>query len=97
VKNYLLLTLLCLMFGTSSASASITVTDMLQRKVTLPGPAKRIVLGESRHIITLALLEKDPFRSLVGWEMIFNATRPPLGMLLRSSIQRRAMFRCWVP
>lgn len=67
MKNYLLLTLLCLMFGTSSASASITVTDMLQRKVTLPGPAKRIVLGESRHIITLALLEKDPFHNLVGW------------------------------
>jgi iron complex transport system substrate-binding protein len=58
---------LCLMCSASSAWAAITVTDMLQRKVTLPGPAKRVVLGENRHIITLALLEKDPFHNLVGW------------------------------
>ncbi len=62
-----LLCAFCLMLSASSAWAAITVTDMLQRKVTLPEPAKRIVLGESRHIITLALLEKDPFKHLVGW------------------------------
>lgn len=65
-----LISLLCalgLMLSASSSWATITVTDMLQRKVTLPSPAKRIVLGESRHIITLALLEKDPFKNLVGW------------------------------
>lgn len=49
------------------AWASITVTDMLQRQVSIPGPAKRIVLAESRHIITLALLEKDPISHLAGW------------------------------
>lgn len=49
------------------ALASISVTDMLQRHVTLAGPAKRIVLGESRHILTLALLEQDPLKNVVGW------------------------------
>ncbi|WP_397324891.1 ABC transporter substrate-binding protein [Pantoea agglomerans] len=62
-----LLAALCMVFGSASAWATITVTDMLQRKVTLPGPASRIVLGESRHIITLALLEKDPISNVVGW------------------------------
>lgn len=70
MKKSLLLSLLCvfvLLFGAPSAWSSITVTDMLQRKVTLPGPAQRLVLGESRHIMTLALLEKDPIHNLVGW------------------------------
>ncbi|MCQ5473158.1 iron complex transport system substrate-binding protein [Pantoea sp. AN62] len=50
-----------------TARASITVTDMLDRRVTLAGPATRIILGESRHLITLALLEKDPIAHVVGW------------------------------
>lgn len=45
----------------------LTVTDMLDRKVTLPGPARRIVLAESRHILTLGLLEKDPVSQVVAW------------------------------
>lgn len=51
----------------TSTAAPITVTDMLNRSVTLPAPAKRIVLAESRHIITLALLEKDPLENIVAW------------------------------
>lgn len=67
ISWFSMLIMMCFAWSTSSAWASITVTDMLQRQVTLPGPAKRIVLGESRHIITLALLEKDPISNLVGW------------------------------
>ncbi len=47
--------------------ANITVTDMLHRSVTLPAPAQRVVLAESRHVLTLGLLEKDPVQHLVGW------------------------------
>lgn len=62
------LMLFCLLAGViPSVHASITVTDMAQRQVTLPGPAKRIVLAESRHVLTLGLLESDPISNLVGW------------------------------
>lgn len=53
--------------GILPAHATITVTDMLQRKVTMQGPAKRVIVAESRHILTLGLLEKNPFANLVGW------------------------------
>lgn len=62
-----LLTLFGMLCAVPSIGATITVTDMLQRKVTLPEPAKRIILSESRHIITLAMLEKDPISNIVGW------------------------------
>lgn len=45
----------------------ITVTDMLGRQVTLASPAERIVVAESRHILTLALIDKDPVKRIVGW------------------------------
>lgn len=62
--NALLFTALLI---TGQVQAAITVTDMLNRTVTLPAPAKRIVLAESRHIMTLALLEKDPLANVVAW------------------------------
>jgi iron complex transport system substrate-binding protein len=48
-------------------ASSITVTDMLGRNVTVRGPAKRIVLAESRHILTLALIDKNPVSRVVAW------------------------------
>lgn len=62
-----LLSILGMLCAVPNSGATVTVTDMLQRKVTLPEPAKRIILSESRHIITLALLEKDPISNIVGW------------------------------
>lgn len=48
-------------------ASSITVTDMLDRTVTVPVPVKRIVLAESRHILTLALIDKEPISRIVAW------------------------------
>ncbi|QLK61532.1 ABC transporter substrate-binding protein [Enterobacteriaceae bacterium Kacie_13] len=50
-----------------AAAAPVTVTDMLHRTVTLPAPATRIVLAESRHVMTLALIEKQPLENIVAW------------------------------
>ncbi|MEJ2623559.1 MAG: ABC transporter substrate-binding protein [Pseudolabrys sp.] len=47
--------------------APITVTDMLGRTVTLRAPAKRIVLAESRHILTVGLIDKDPVSLVAAW------------------------------
>lgn len=45
----------------------VTVTDMMGRTVTLPAPAKRIVLSESRHIFTLGLLDRQPLHWIAAW------------------------------
>lgn len=53
--------------GSSAQAAPITVTDMRDRTVTIPAPAKRIVLAEGRHILTLALLDKNPVSLVAAW------------------------------
>ncbi|WP_127090549.1 ABC transporter substrate-binding protein [Aquabacter cavernae] len=50
-----------------ACAAPITLTDIAGRTVTLPGPAKRIVLAEGRQLIALALLDRDPVALLAGW------------------------------
>ncbi|MGX1787918.1 ABC transporter substrate-binding protein [Bosea sp. NPDC055332] len=54
--------------GSSPASAEpITVTDLLGRSVTLPAPAKRIVLAQGRQLNALGLVHPDPVSLLAGW------------------------------
>ena len=63
--------------GTGSKSAqpgvlpgqhTVTITDVLGRKVTLAVPATRILLGGQRLLYTTALLNKaDPTANVVGW------------------------------
>lgn len=45
----------------------VTVIDLLGRSVTLPGPAKRIVLAQGRQLNALGLLHPDPISLLAGW------------------------------
>ncbi|WP_263065050.1 ABC transporter substrate-binding protein [Dickeya dadantii] len=50
-----------------SAQAKI-LTDSLQRQVDVPDNPQRIVIGESRMIYTLALVEEgNPAKRIVGW------------------------------
>lgn len=51
----------------SAAAQSITVTDIVGRKVTLKAPAKRVILGEGRSLLTLSLLDPNPVGLVVGW------------------------------
>ncbi|MCL2893286.1 ABC transporter substrate-binding protein [Brenneria tiliae] len=45
-----------------------TVTDILGRQVTIPDHPQRIILGESRMLYTLALLDPgNPAKYVVGW------------------------------
>jgi iron complex transport system substrate-binding protein len=60
-----LLTLLLLL---PLAAQSKTLTDSLQRQVKVPDNPQRIVIGESRMIYTLALVEDgNPAKRVVGW------------------------------
>ncbi|MDX5628181.1 MULTISPECIES: ABC transporter substrate-binding protein [unclassified Brenneria] len=52
----------------SSFSLAKNVTDILGRQVAIPDAPQRIVVGESRMLYTLALLDPDnPARHIVGW------------------------------
>lgn len=52
----------------SSSALAKTITDIDGNPVTIPDHPQRIVLGESRMLYTLAMLEPgDPFRHIVGW------------------------------
>ncbi|MBE9604334.1 ABC transporter substrate-binding protein [Acetobacteraceae bacterium H6797] len=53
--------------GLLRAAEAVTVTDLLGRRVTLPRPAKRIVLGQGRLLPIMGLLHPDPASLLVGW------------------------------
>lgn len=58
--------LLCVLMLPVSAEP-VTVTDLLGRSVTLPAPAKRIVLAQGRQLNALGLLHPDPISLLAGW------------------------------
>ncbi|WP_353473924.1 ABC transporter substrate-binding protein [Salipiger sp. H15] len=49
------------------AQAEIRVTDLAGREVVLEQPARRIVLGEGRHLAVLGMLHDDPVALLAGW------------------------------
>ncbi|PWC21365.1 hypothetical protein DDT52_07510 [Brenneria roseae subsp. roseae] len=52
----------------SPLSPAKTVTDILGRQVEIPDNPQRIILGESRMLYTLALLEPgNPAKNVVGW------------------------------
>ena len=64
-KNLLAATVLLI---TPFIAQSKVVTDSLQRQVTIPDDPQRIVLGESRMLYTLALVEEgNPAKRVVGW------------------------------
>lgn len=51
----------------AKAAGPVTATDVLGRAVTLPAPAKRIVLGQGRQVNALGLIHPDPISILAGW------------------------------
>lgn len=63
--------------GAARAQAPRRITDLLGREVSLPGPARRLVLGQGRHVLALALLHPDPVSLLVGWSGDLRQMNPP--------------------
>lgn len=49
------------------AAAPLQITDMLGRKVALKGRPERIVLLDARDALSMALLDPEPMRRVVGW------------------------------
>lgn len=63
-------------WGAAAVAQPITVTDIIGREVTLDGPAEKVVLGEGRLIVTLALIHPDPASLLVGWPSDYQRQDP---------------------
>lgn len=61
----------------------IHIADIAGREVTLPAPAKRILLGQGRHLPALSLIHPDPVSLLVGWQGDMRRTDQPTYGLFR--------------
>lgn len=69
------LTFLCaLLIGPIAQAEPIQVRDALGREVTLPAPAKRVVLAQARHFPVMALVHPRPADVLVGWSDEFKTS-----------------------
>lgn len=80
-----LLLLAGLALPAAAVAAPVTVTDMLDRPVTLPAPAKRVVLAEGRHILTLALLDRKPLSLVAAWGNDLKRFSPETFAALRTA------------
>ena len=59
--------LLLALAGTAARAEPVTVTDALDRSVTVDAPVQRIVLAQARHYPLLALLHPQPAGLVAGW------------------------------
>lgn len=55
-------------------AAPIVVTDVAGRVVSLPAPAKRVVLAQARYLPVLGLIHPDPVSVLAGWSDEFKTS-----------------------
>ncbi|MFC4964901.1 ABC transporter substrate-binding protein [Alcaligenes sp. GCM10023179] len=73
ILRHLLLSL-TLLLPLGVQAQPIEVTDAMGRTVTLPGPAKRIVLTQARHFPVLALVHPEPANLIAGWSDEFKTS-----------------------
>ncbi len=57
-----------------AGAQAITVKDVQGRTVHLKQPAKKVLLGEGRDIITLNILDADPVSLVAAWQDDFKKT-----------------------
>ncbi|WP_250654914.1 ABC transporter substrate-binding protein [Alkalimarinus coralli] len=75
-KSLLLFITFSVFSGISLAEASRTVVDLTGREVTIPVNVARVILGESRYIPALAIVEEDPISKIVGMLADLKLTAP---------------------
>ncbi len=84
MRLLLLIFLLC----TWAVSAK-TITDITGQRIEIPDNPQRIVLGESRMLYTLALLEPGyPAARVVGWPLDLKKYDPQAGRYIPISFRR---------
>ncbi len=69
---------LLLLTGIAQA-APITVTDIAGRQVTLPQPAKRVMLADARALLALNILHpQEPLKNIIAWDSSLKVKAPDL-------------------
>jgi iron complex transport system substrate-binding protein len=66
------------------AQQPIQIVDVLGRSVTLPRPARRIVLTQARHVLAMGLLHPDPVSLVTGWGDDLRRMNPPDYAMVRA-------------
>ena len=70
------------------AQGPVQITDIMGRQVTLPRPARRLVLAQARHVLALALLHPDPVSLVAGWGDDLRQMNPPDYAAVRARFPR---------
>jgi iron complex transport system substrate-binding protein len=73
-----------LSFPAAAADGPVTFKDITGQTISLPQPAKRILLAEGRQIIAISLIHPDPVSVLVGWLGDMRRSDPKTYELYRS-------------
>ncbi len=66
------LTLACLLLSIGTFAQQVVVKDVIGRTVTLKAPAKKVLLGEGRDLITLNILDPNPVQLIAAWSGDFK-------------------------
>lgn len=61
-----------IMPATALAQATAKVTDLKNRTVTVPSPAKRLLIDDGRYLVALSLIHPDPVSVIAGWPRDIN-------------------------
>ncbi len=77
----LILSAVSLLFSTNSLAASITVTDIAGRDVTVNVPVSRVMLADSRVLVALNILHpQDPLKGIIAWDDALIKKAPDLSV-----------------
>ena len=68
--------ILCSVMMSCTASAAQTLTDLRGRTVSVPDTITSIAIDDSRFLLALSLIDKDPIRHLAGWPKDINRLGP---------------------
>ncbi len=72
--KYTWLSILLLFCSSFIMAQQVTITDVTGRTVKLPRPAKKVLLGEGRDIVTLNILDANPVSLVAAWQDDFKKT-----------------------
>ncbi len=56
----------------AAAQGAVTVTDLRQRTVTVPSPARRLLIDDGRYMVALSIIHPDPVSLIAGWPRDIN-------------------------
>jgi iron complex transport system substrate-binding protein len=62
----------CLAAGQARTERRITLTDIRGRTVSIPTPARRLLIDDGRYLIALSLIHPDPVGLLAAWPRDIN-------------------------